>query len=674
MSDPQNAVRKPRKWLRWLRLLAATLALLLACLIILSFYLYHNLTDVVVWFANRSQPGMALELQRAEFTSGSRIEFQNLTLKTGRQSDPALRIEKAVIDFTWNDLRNHRIASIQVENPSISITDALLNSPAQTPAGKAKVTSADGLWLVDEFKISGGSAEIDVSHSPLIRFAFASDLHEIYLSSEIKLSTQSQSLNISRIEFLSRDPKPVEFGTIKSIAINFSLNHIAQNKIDGLTIATPSLSLTPGLLETLSTATSGTVVVNSGTNAVPGTPWSIGKLHLSDGNFFVKGFGNQIPETSMKFAMDEENLLLGVNSDASSEVPHKIQIWDIRGAAAFARLQPFLWVGSAEVDFTANGLFQRGELEAVTITEMDLQLGQTFRSLLAATAPPKSNTASPAAQAGSDSKPWVIRNLHIINGRATMVDLGPELPNIGFKLDTDMNNVALSDEIGHADTKVQEVVISDLTIPSPLDPFVPVLNFATIRLRFSLAQILDQQIDQVVLEKPSIFVGEQLFWYADVLKRRQTAVPAATPQSAPQPDAPPHSWSINELQVTEGSLVLANAGKEGVTMPFKFSSEAKNLHFNNLSDLQLKVRLQIQKADYPFPSYQLLLKQLEGNIDFGLPPDTNARNLVQTLYASGARWRQFDASQLWLSVTYDSNGIYGNRRCRGLPRISHRRF
>ncbi len=50
----------------------------------------------------------------------------------------------------------------------------------------------------------------------------------------------------------------------------------------------------------------------------------------------------------------------------------------------------------------------------------------------------------------------------------------------------------------------------------------------------------------------------------------------------------------------EGSLVLENAGKEGVTMPFKFNTEVKNLHFNNLSDLQLKVSLKIDKADYPF--------------------------------------------------------------------------
>ncbi len=32
---------------------------------------------------------------------------------------------------------------------------------------------------------------------------------------------------------------------------------------------------------------------------------------------------------------------------------------------------------------------------------------------------------------------------------------------------------------------------------------------------------------------------------------------------------------------------------------------------------------------------------------------------MQTLQADAATWRQFDAHQLWLSVTYDSEGIYG---------------
>ncbi len=662
MNEPQQAARKPRRWLRLLRWAAAAFMLLVIAFALLGFYLYHNLTGVVVWFANRSHPGLVLELKHAEFTGAHRIEFQNIALKPQSGNDPVLVIEKAVIDFKWADLRNHRIASIQVENPRVSVTDALLNAPAQKTAETPPLPSAEGLWRVDEFKVTGGNAEINISHSPMVRFGFATDLREIYLSSEIRFSTQSQTLNLSNIEFAGRGAKPGKFGTIKSIAVNFSLEHIAQNKIDGVIVSTPSLLLTPGLLRTFGGGNPTGTNAPAGSPAMaaaPASPWMIGRLRLTDGELFVKGFGNKVPEASMKFAMDEQNLQLGANAGSLLETNHKLQIWDIRGAAPFARLQPFLWVGSAQIDFTAGGLFSRREVEAVTITEMDFQMGQTFRSLLAAV--DEGNAASapvPGPSGADDSKPWSIRNLHIINGRATLAELGPELPDIGFKLDTDLSHVVLSGEIRHASTKIQEIVISDLTIPSPHDPFVPVLNFSTIRLRFSLAQILDQQIDQVILDKPSIFVGEQLFWYVDELKKRQSSAPAAVPQAG-QAAVAKNNWTINQLDVKEGNLVLSNAGTAGVSMPFKFSSEAKNLHFDNLGELQLKLKLVIGKADYPFPSYELEFKQLYGSIDFGLPPGTTARNVVQTLQAAAAKWKQFNARDLWFFVTYDAQGIYG---------------
>ncbi len=156
MNAPQTAARKPRKWLRWLQLFAVAFVLLIAGLTILAFYLYHNLTGVVVWFANRSHPALSLDLQHAEFINSHQIEFQNIALKPGNGGDPVLAIEKAVIDFNWRDLRNHRVGIVQVENPRVIVTDSLLKQPAQKATAKTAITSADGLWLVDEFKVTGG--------------------------------------------------------------------------------------------------------------------------------------------------------------------------------------------------------------------------------------------------------------------------------------------------------------------------------------------------------------------------------------------------------------------------------------------------------------------------------------------------------------------------------------
>jgi len=680
-SKPQP--RLPRRWLRWLRrltFLAVVLSSLIAAVLV---YLYYNLTDVVVWFANRVHPELVAELKHAAFTGARKIEIKGLSLKLRDNKEQVLGIEKAEIGFTWHDLRNHRIGSIHVVNPQLVVSDHLLAMPLSTgqetqsdSKAAAPLATPEGLWLVDEFSVMGGKGTVDVSHSPVIRFDFASTLHAIYLSPEVKFSTQSQVAKITNVEFLSRDAKPVRFGDIKSITMEFSLDGLAGNKIEAITIQTPSLWLTPGLLAAFSgpvspaaPAATPQVAANPAAPAAA-TPWVIGKVHLADGQFFMDGFDATLPETSFKFAMDEQDVQIDTTPGELLEKPHKAQIWDIRTAAAFARFEPFLWIGSIQIDFTAGGLFARREIGAVTITKLDFQIGQIFRSYLAAINQ-KSPPPPPAAQnqpvpvpSASSANPWKIKALRLINGRATIADLGVELPNIVFKLDTELHDVALTGDIRQASKEVETVELSDLTIKSPQDPFVPVLNFATIRISFSLAQILGQEIDSVEFDSPTIFVGEGLFWYADEWKKRQAAIPpapavppppvAAVPGAAPEP-----GWRINQLSVEHGELVIASNNQADVEMPFYFSTEAEDLRFNKLSDLQFKLNLKVPLNNYQFPSYQLAFKQLKGALDFGLPPGTDAKNVVQKFDAAEVRWKQFAADKIWMAVTYDVNGIYG---------------
>ena len=677
-SEPKP--RPPRRWLHWLRrltFLAVVVAALIAAVLI---YLYYNLTDVVVWFANRVHPELVAELKHAAFVSLHRIEAKNLTLKLRNHSEQVLGIEMAGIDFHWRDLWKHRIGSIQVSNPQIFIDDRLLGLPLSTQtstppdAKSTPIVSPEGLWLVDEFKVIGGKGNIDLANSPVIHFDFDSTLHAIYLSPEVKFSKQSQTATISNVEFLSRAEKPVRFGKIKSITAQFSLLGIAANRIDDIAIQTPSLWLNPGLIAAF--AEPATPAAPAPPAAAPTPPpqtpvasWVIGKIHLPDGQFFMSDFDATVPETSFKFAVDEQDLQIGAASGDLLEKPHKMQIWDIRTAAAFARFAPFLYVGSVQIDFTAGGTFARRELGTVTVSQLDFEMGKIFRSLLA-TIDQKSPSASAQAQpqapppATTDaSVPWKIRTFRLINARATLADLGVELPNIAFKLDTELHDVALSGDIREASTQVQTVEITDLVIRSPQDPFVPVLNFSTIRLSFSLAQILDQEIDSVDFDNPTIFVGEGLFWYADEWKRRQAAVPPAPAVPVPAPvatTAPAQpGWRINQLSVERGELVIASNNQADVEMPFYFSTEAEDLHFNKLSDLQFKLNLKVPQNDYTFPSYQLAFKQLEGKLNFGLPPGTEAKNVVQKFDAAGLKWKQFAADKVWFAVTYDVDGIYG---------------
>jgi hypothetical protein len=165
------------------------------------------------------------------------------------------------------------------------------------------------------------------------------------------------------------------------------------------------------------------------------------------------------------------------------------------------------------------------------------------------------------------------------------------------------------------------------------------------------------EIDALVLLNPTIYVGPDLFWYVDQLKKRQAEAAVAAPSASSAKQGT--SWRLNRFEAAYGQLVIANEGQARVPLPLSFSTHAGNISFSNFSDLQLKLNLLIPTADYPFPDYQLEFTQLGGEIKFGLPPEKQANNLVQTLRSEAATWRQFTGRKLFWSVTYDEKGIYG---------------
>ncbi|MGB8352555.1 MAG: hypothetical protein WCD79_01575, partial [Chthoniobacteraceae bacterium] len=74
-SKPQP--RPPRRWFRWLRVLVFFSVVLAALTAAVLIYLYYNLTDIVVWFANRVHPELVAELKHAAFVSLHSIEVKN---------------------------------------------------------------------------------------------------------------------------------------------------------------------------------------------------------------------------------------------------------------------------------------------------------------------------------------------------------------------------------------------------------------------------------------------------------------------------------------------------------------------------------------------------------------------------------------------------------------------
>ncbi len=295
---------------------------------------------------------------------------------------------------------------------------------------------------------------------------------------------------------------------------------------------------------------------------------------------------------------------------------------------------------------------------------MTITMGQTFRSFMNAgnkkAASPSVSAPVPKQPAG---KPWKLRELDIVNGRITLADLGVGASSVSFNIETTLKDIPLSAAVTDAAGELQQQELADLAITSPFDPFAPVFTMKTLFLRYSIAGLLRREIEEIQVLNPTIYVGEDLFWYFDELGKREAETESSAAGPAPAPDDA--GWVLKKFSIAYGQLVIASGGKARVPLPLMFSTSAENLNLGKLSDLKIALDLKVPQEDYLFPGYKLELRQLAGDIKFGLPPQSGQNNLVQTLRMNEVRWRQYRADACWLAVTFDSKGINGEIGARG---------
>ncbi len=656
---------------RWRKRLLIFAAVLLLAPVLAGFYAYANFREVLVWYANRGHPELALSVRRATL-HWHRAELSGVVLKVRGSNEEVVRIDSAVIKFSWRGLREHQIVAVTVNEPRVRISDRLLEAVRSGPAAsglgstESRPTSQAEVktWHLGKFTVIDGFAEIDLAAAPLVRFSFAPEFHDLDLSPASKSATPQQTVALENIEFVSRDAPSEQVGKINRVELKFSQLEAGKMNFDELIVRAPSFQLTPIALNGL-----GVFAPEPGNAAPNESPANspslrIGKLLVENGELFVKGFGEAVPEGSLKFGFETDDFQIG-ESGTALEKKHAIQLWDLRAAPTFAPLTQFATVDSLQVEFTPAGLLQRHEIDAATLTGMTITMGQTFRSLMNSGGPATASgttLAAPTVTKTPASKPWKLRELGLVNSRITLTDLGVGAPSVSFNIETTLKNIPLSAALTETDEEVQQQEIADLVITSPLDQFAPVFTMKTLFIRYSIAGLFRRELEEIQILNPTIYVGEDLFWYFDELSKRETE----TQPSAPEPAAPDDTgWKVKKVGVDYGQLVIAADGKARLPLPLQFSTSAENLNLGKLSDLKLALDLKVPKEDYLFPDYKLELRQLGGEIKFDLPPRSGSNNLVQTLKMNEVRWRQFRAEEGWLSITFDSKGINGEIGAKG---------
>ena len=273
---------------------------------------------------------------------------------------------------------------------------------------------------------------------------------------------------------------------------------------------------------------------------------------------------------------------------------------------------------------------------------------------------------------------WQIEDLEIIDSKVSFEALFPQLEGLTFGLESNLKNIPLTLEGLRKATQNQTVKLKGIEIRDPYDSFLTVALLPDVYIDFTVAGLSQKQIDRIEIVGPVLNVGESLFRWVDYLrtyrainegstiglrlkeeskKKQPDAENGDAPEEEAGPSKPPEpeKWVFNTINATNGKLVIAPYGTPVTSLPFPFSAET------NIEEGKLRTAMRIDESQsvMTIPAYNVQLSGIKGRIDFNLPiPEVN-NNLVQTFEAKQVKWKRLQASNLFLSVTFDRYGIYG---------------
>jgi hypothetical protein len=597
------------------------------------------------------------QLELTEGTGTNEIALNNLSVRTQSDGTEVLRLPELKVRASVEDLRQQRIREVVLAAPRIAVTDQLLASFSQSTPASATAASAPAKssWTIDAARLEGGRATLDLAAWPRAEFTFAAQLRE-----KQPIGGTPIEFTVADVTVRLREGGTPEALTIASVQAKATLEGLQARKLGEITIDSPQIAVTQPLLAVFSRENAD---LSAQTPAMasplqPEKPWTVTRLNLTRGKASVDLPG--APLVQLGFAGEMGDDLLPPRE--RDEMQAGMEFTGISVQARGARLEPFLRVPAVRMKLRLPEVQRERRIAWVQVDGFNFRFNKIFRDLIesgqkpALPAPAPGTASAPAPAPAKPSRPFSFGELLVTNGEIHLDDLGLGIPSIGCHVNTSFRNLTLAPDAGEGGQELQTIELSRLALTSPLDPFVSVLTLDTVFIRFTLAGIWRREIEEIAIVRPRLDIGPDLFWYVDRVQKNDTAPPSG----APQPAESGMDWQIHKFSATAGQLFLALEGHSEVALPMPFESHAENLNFKKLSDLRLKLTIDMPVQDYDYPGYELTLKQVGGRVEFSLPPAQGANNVVNTLRLGEVQWKQFRGREFFLDVTYDEKGIYGN--------------
>ncbi len=455
--------------------------------------------------------------------------------------------------------------------------------------------------------------------------------------------TDTTEISLYGIRIYERKSDTILFSA-KRLALSLGPTGIFSKHLESADLEEPSFFLSPAFFSAIESL-APTPEENQENQESPAV-WSLGRLSCEFGELYVHHDGSDLlPPIYCRshFSFDikdlgtEENLL---------DLVHSLFVWDVSLSQNSDFSSPFICVDKVQSDFSTSGLLEKKQLSGMTISGGSAIIGSQIRALLSAGNPSekkplKQNTPSP---------PFSIKQLEVKNLHTTITE---EIPGVGpgfeYTLNTSLHNIPLGGVSSALGSDLQRVELAGIEILSPHDPLVRVASIHSVFVYFTIEGILASKLSQVILLSPTLYISPDLFLYMQAMQEGTAPQSAATASGG--------GWNIEHLRIEFGRLVLGGERVGQIGLPMSFQTSASDVRFSDLASLRLETSLEIDPQSFSFPSLQLDLDSLRGNMRFAYPPGKHGDNLVNELHMDSVLWRQFKIGKLWLSTTFDKTGI-----------------